>query len=509
MQFTAEILIYTLSGTTAFYTNIAFHEFLPLDYIEVWENGLPAKDTLYLVRAEQILQDPSIWRGRVVFCSGRVDPGTAEKYGIHLISVSDRITVKELSHIAQSARNTYTEYCWSLQKMAAERHSFNDLLTYTERVYQISGCLTTRSMRIIGLSEHFRDHNAWIEGEDSVALSTANALSTDPDFLKAADLDNVFPYSDINSDWYYCYNFRRDQLYNARLICCLESHSQYYGVTEIVQILGETIDHIYEDYSEQSPYTQAGDSLCRLLQDLLHGTRVPSSERSRIMRLSQWEDFHEFQLIIFHFLPGAGDSIGSEYHRAQIQRLFSESQVLIWDDQYVCVRDLTLSGEDAESHRDRLPYFVRETLCKAGFSDPFTGLSSLPDHFAEAQQALLLGELMRPTEWIYVFMDYKFRYLLEHCTGDLQTAQLIHPAIRTLIAYDRKNNTVLKESLDVFLQNNHNIAVSSQRLSVHRTTLLARLERIRELTGIDLKDHRLCLHLMLSFELLRRESDAM
>ena len=75
---------------------------------------------------------------------------TAEKYGIHLISVSDRITVKELSHIAQSARNTYTEYCWSLQKMAAERHSFNDLLTYTERVYQISGCLLRRYIRLSG-----------------------------------------------------------------------------------------------------------------------------------------------------------------------------------------------------------------------------------------------------------------------------------------------------------------------------------------------------------------------
>ena len=105
MKFSAEILIYTLSGTTTFYTNIAFHEFLPLDYIEIWENGLPAKDTLYLVRAGQIMQDPSIWRGRVVFCSGRVDPETAEQYGIHLISVSDRMVLKDADMIAGRAES--------------------------------------------------------------------------------------------------------------------------------------------------------------------------------------------------------------------------------------------------------------------------------------------------------------------------------------------------------------------------------------------------------------------
>ena len=90
----------------------------------------------------------------------------------------------------------------------------------------------------------------------------------------------------------------------------------------------------------------------------------------------------------------------------------------------------------------------------------------------------------------------------------MQTAQLLHPALPVLAAYDKRNNTSLMGSLDVFLQENHNIAASSQRLNVHRTTLLARLDRIRELTGISFRDHSVCLHLMLSFELLRREAAA-
>ena len=73
--------------------------------------------------------------------------------------------------------------------------------------------------------------------------------------------------------------------------------------------------------------------------------------------------------------------------------------------------------------------------------------------------------------------------------------------------YDSKNETHLLESLRIYLRERQNITHTAELLEVHRTTLLVRLERIRQLTGIDLNDYETCLHLMLSFEIQKLETD--
>ena len=52
-----------------------------------------------------------------------------------------------------------------------------------------------------------------------------------------------------------------------------------------------------------------------------------------------------------------------------------------------------------------------------------------------------------------------------------------------------------------FLRERHSITYTAKLLDIHRTTLLVRLDRIRQLTGIDLDDYETCLYLMISFEI--------
>ena len=60
------------------------------------------------------------------------------------------------------------------------------------------------------------------------------------------------------------------------------------------------------------------------------------------------------------------------------------------------------------------------------------------------------------------------------------------------------------ETLRIYLQNNESIAATAKELALHRSSLIDRLERIRQLLGLDLSDPdvRLLLQVILRSETL-------
>ncbi|WP_209124293.1 CdaR family transcriptional regulator [Alkalihalobacillus sp. BA299] len=75
--------------------------------------------------------------------------------------------------------------------------------------------------------------------------------------------------------------------------------------------------------------------------------------------------------------------------------------------------------------------------------------------------------------------------------------------IAFLTEYDKKNQTDLLETLEVFLNTDGNVNDASKVLHVHPNTLNYRMKRIIELTGIRLKDPKVKLDLYLEFKIRR------
>lgn len=70
---------------------------------------------------------------------------------------------------------------------------------------------------------------------------------------------------------------------------------------------------------------------------------------------------------------------------------------------------------------------------------------------------------------------------------DLQT--FIHDVTGPLIAYDRENDGALVRTLRAYFDADCSQRLAAERLFVHHKTLRYRLERIRQLTGLDLSRH--------------------
>src|SRR5688572_1409048 len=79
-----------------------------------------------------------------------------------------------------------------------------------------------------------------------------------------------------------------------------------------------------------------------------------------------------------------------------------------------------------------------------------------------------------------------YRLLLSSMTDNPAELRSFHDeTVAPLLAYDEQYETELVRTLETFLEENGNVAQTAQRLFTHRHTIRYRLERVKELTELD------------------------
>ncbi|MDB5085684.1 MAG: hypothetical protein JWN30_2570, partial [Bacilli bacterium] len=113
--------------------------------------------------------------------------------------------------------------------------------------------------------------------------------------------------------------------------------------------------------------------------------------------------------------------------------------------------------------------------------------------------ALLQGFRFRPEDRVYHYNDLGIIHLLAGISQTAKDRFLDH-----LHAMDRRAELApeLKETAWAFMKNDLNITETARSLYLHRNSLMYRLDRILEITGLDLRRFEdavlmwLCLHLL-------------
>ncbi len=154
-----------------------------------------------------------------------------------------------------------------------------------------------------------------------------------------------------------------------------------------------------------------------------------------------------------------------------------------------------------ETVREQLAHRTPDGLVAAGISRPATGLSNLRDAYREAKDAVGIAYELGDCNSTTFYGDLKlYQLLLALKERNLEHLQRFHQdALGPLVAHDRRKQSDLIRTLSGFFAANGNLAKAAQELDVHRNTLVYRLERIADLTKLDLddSDNRLILHLAL------------
>lgn len=132
-----------------------------------------------------------------------------------------------------------------------------------------------------------------------------------------------------------------------------------------------------------------------------------------------------------------------------------------------------------------------------GVGQLYPDLMSVPKAYKEAQHALKIGRSTNGTGAITFFAELGiYRMLLQFAQSQDPNEFFCEP-LQRLIEYNQQTDKELVKTIAAFLECNGNLTETSNKLFIHRNTLKYRLERIRDITQIDLDDseNRLMLHL--------------
>lgn len=129
-----------------------------------------------------------------------------------------------------------------------------------------------------------------------------------------------------------------------------------------------------------------------------------------------------------------------------------------------------------------------EIIIQVGIGTLSERINNISESYKKAQDALEFGEILNGKESITAFSELGvFRMLCQFSNPeDLKT--FIPSSLQTLLKHQQVSKTDLLLTLKVFLQCNQNATKASQLLFIHHKTAVYRIEKIREITGMNFEN---------------------
>jgi purine catabolism regulator len=142
-----------------------------------------------------------------------------------------------------------------------------------------------------------------------------------------------------------------------------------------------------------------------------------------------------------------------------------------------------------------------EAGLRIGISRPASNASELGARFREARQAVTIGRRLFSQHPLTFFGSLGFYRLLFHLYGLEDVRAFYEETLGPLIAYDRRTDSELVQTLEMYFACNGNLSQAAQQLHLHRNSLLYRLERISEVLHADLDDAEIRLSLQVALRM--------
>ncbi|WP_149095395.1 PucR family transcriptional regulator [Paenibacillus terrae] len=116
-------------------------------------------------------------------------------------------------------------------------------------------------------------------------------------------------------------------------------------------------------------------------------------------------------------------------------------------------------------------------------SKPSIPLQSLPEELNLLWETIHLGKIFHVTEHIHFSWELHLERLLNRIPKE-QRVQFLEQVMRSSVILE---DTETMATLDIFFQLDCNVSETAKRLYVHRNTLIYRLDKIKQETGLDVR----------------------
>lgn len=151
-----------------------------------------------------------------------------------------------------------------------------------------------------------------------------------------------------------------------------------------------------------------------------------------------------------------------------------------------------------------LDKFLKTVGVYAGVSNPFKRFDAVHVFIDEANEALEMGKQTKSDMNIYLFENVCELSVAKNLimSSGRSPEMYLYPPLMELIDYDRENGTSLVETLREYLQNSKNPKEVYEKLYIHKNTLYYRLDKIKQIMGVNYEHADVQMRINLTFDIL-------
>ena len=271
------------------------------------------------------------------------------------------------------------------------------------------------------------------------------------------------------------------------------------GQFRIAEIMTEYIKVIMRR-SEQLPRRTFRDYE-DAVRTLIRGGTPNPGELSALLEALEWRQDDGY---IFLMMQSQTPDIQIRSDAALRNRLASyfPGSFYFFHEQRLCmIIDSRLESRDGDDIKAELASLVRDSYMYCGISSPISGLSNIRTGFLQADITLRFIEKTR-SRWLLLFSECALDYMMSTVVERMPARNLVSAELLKLRDTDREKKTDYYNTLRTYLACERSIPRTSEALIIHRTTLQYRLEKIVQLTHLNLDSEDVRIYLILSYRVL-------
>lgn len=454
------------------------------------------RDILYVIPAEELKElaedFPETLQHQAFLVTGY--PRDIELPGINGVYLDG---VHSLSQILNLLHEIFRDYeRWEFALFYSGEMSLDTILELAAPVLHMPMTIINNEFRFVAKNSLY----ASLFPEEFLKREEIDSVIWEEDFRECIHRKGIFHYysESVGKDML-CFNIVINNRFYARLLASIERPGYEKIQERLYERLARCVEYAFENQKETPYRSVRSREFYEAINLLLDGKQV---QDLFILSQNGWMQDDDYQVIVLRFSRYFPVEEGLQYLYRQLQKIFPECCVLERDRDFVCVRNQRVEKKDDYDFRENLAVFLRENVAKAGVSLSFRDVRKMKLYLNQAYDALKIGERKDPHFWYYGFESYTFEYLLQKCTDQYSVSEVTAPALSVIRKMDEEKGTELYTTLKIYLRSGGNASKSAEKLFIHRSSLMKRLNKIEKVTGIDLENADTRLYLLLSYQLL-------
>lgn len=352
-------------------------------------------------------------------------------------------------------------------------------------------------MWVVGMSEIVIDENS---GNVSVSLKTLKKLKTDKEYQKTMSVKRAALWNPKRNAHRVLYVniWSQDDKYCGRLLI-QELNSPFKpGDFRMAEHFGKILSLAFERNLFK---TSSVTTFEEVLRSMYMGEPCEESYLTNRMKMVDWERDHRFVCIATTTLFDKGSVISLKKVCSTISMLLKKSFSFTVDDKIYSICNMTLAGIDLKECRKELTGLSESLDTVSGVSMEFRDIRRFPDYCRQAVRALKLKD--EEHDPVILFSENVLSYIITHFQDEFSVDMVASEAVNTLMEFDRDNDTEYLDTLRRYLENGMQQTLTANELFIHRSTLIYRIKKIEEMTGIDLSDPETRLYVQISIRLMQ------